>query len=202
MSRFCLAFCSGMLLAVVTGCGTSPPVHYYSLSEPVAASVEKTGDAVVIFGPFSIAQYLQRPQIVVRDNGNQMQMAEFDRWVAAPQSALVPWLAREVDRQLANGVVVAFPSIGHSNAPYRVRGTISQWDTDPSGAATLVVQWDCVMDEHTGVVPLHTSRYSAQAQRPQNYGDIVGALNATLADFAADVAGVLASALPGAARPQ
>ena len=196
MSRLCPAFCLTMLLAVVCGCGTSPPVHYYSLSQPVAATVAKTGDAVVIFGPFGIAQYLQRPQIIVRDTGNELQMAEFDRWATAPQSALVPWLAREVDRQFANGVVVAFPSVGHSGAPYRVRGTISQWDTDTSGAATLVVQWDCVMDEHTPVVPLHTSRYTAQAQRPKNYGDIVSALNATLASFATDVAGALASALP------
>ena len=196
MSRFCLVFCSAMLLEVVAGCGTSPPVHYYSLSQPVAATIEKTGDAVVTFGPFGIAQYLRRPQIIVRDTGNELQMAEFDRWATAPESALVPWLAREIDRQFANGVVVAFPSIGHSGAPYRVRGTISQWDTDTSGAATLVVQWDCVMDEHTPVVPLHTSRYTAQAQRPKNYSDIVSALNATLASFATDVAGALTSAVP------
>jgi uncharacterized lipoprotein YmbA len=183
MSRLCQAFCLTMLLAVVFGCGTSPPVHYYSLSQPVAATVAKTGDTVV------------------RDTGNEIQMAEFDRWATAPQSALVPWLAREVDRQLANAVVVAFPSVGHSGAPYRVRGTISQWDTDSAGAATLVVQWDCVMDEHSPVVPLHTSRYTAQAQRPKNYGDVVSALNATLAAFATDVAGTLAATLPASPPP-
>jgi len=36
----------------------------------------------------------------------------------------VPWLAREVDRQLGKAVVVAFPSVGHADAPYQVRGTI------------------------------------------------------------------------------
>ena len=108
----------------------------------------------------------------------------------------MPWLARDVDRQLPNAVVVAFPSVGHADAPYRVRGTISQWDTDASGAAVLVVQWECVTDEEAVLVPLRTSRYTAQATKAGNYGDIVRALNQTLADFAAEVARALSSALP------
>jgi uncharacterized lipoprotein YmbA len=171
-------------------------VNACALSEPAATSVAKTGNAVVVFGPFSVASYLQRPQIVVRDANHALQLGEFDRWAESPQVALVPWLARDVDRQLASAVVVAFPSVGHADAPYRVRGTISQWDTDASGAAVLVVQWECVTDKETVLVPLRTSRYTAQAVKAGNYGDIVRALNQTLADFAADVAGALRSTLP------
>jgi hypothetical protein len=181
---------------VLTACGTSPPARYYALSEPAATSVAKTDDAVVLFGPFHVAAYLQRPQIVVRDTNHQLQLAEFDRWAEAPQVAVVPWLARDVDRQLANAVVVAFPSVGHADAPYRVRGTISEWDTDASGAAMLVVQWECVTDKDAVLVPLRTSRYTAQAAKAGNYGDIVRALNQTLANFAAEVATALSSALP------
>jgi uncharacterized protein len=185
-----------VLLAALHACGTSPPVRYYALSEPAATSVTKTGDAVVILGPFSVPRYLQRPQIVVRDADHRLELADFDRWAEAPQVAVVPWLAREVDRQLPNAVVVAFPSVGYSGAPYRVRGTIAEWDTDADGAAVLVVQWDCVTQAGSALVPLRTSRYTAQATRPGNYGDIVHALNQTLADFAKDVAATLASALP------
>jgi hypothetical protein len=181
---------------VLAACGTSPPARYYALSEPAAASVAKTGNAVVLFGPFSVASYLQRPQIVVRDANHALQLGEFDRWAESPQVALVPWLARDVDRRLASAVVVAFPSVGHADAPYRVRGTISQWDTDASGAAVLVVQWECVTDKETVLVPLRTSRYTAQAAKAGNYGDIVRALNQTLADFAAEVAAALSSTLP------
>ncbi len=96
---------------------------------------------------------------------NELQLAEFDRWAVSPQTALVPWLARDVDRQLANAVVVAFPSVGHADAPFRVRGTISQWDTDAAGTAVLVVQWECVTDKGAVLVPLRTSRYTAQASK-------------------------------------
>jgi len=185
-----------ILLVGLGGCGTSPPARYYALSEPAATSVPKTGSAVVLFGPFDVPQYLQRPQIIVRDANQKLQLAEFDRWAEAPQVALVPWLARDVDRQLSNAVVVAFPSVGHQDAPFRVRGTIAQWDTDAAGTAVLVVQWECVTDKDAVLVPLKTSRYTAHAAKAGNYGDIVRALNQTLADFAKDVSAALTSALP------
>jgi len=194
MSRFPMG--AIVLLVGLYACGTSPPARHYALSEPAATSIAKTGSAVVLFGPFTVAQYLQRPQIVVRDTNHQLKLAEFDRWAEAPQVAVVPWLAREVDRQLANAVVVTFPSVGHADAPYRVRGTIAEWDTDAGGVAVLVVQWECATDNDVVLVPLRTSRYMAQALSPGDYGDIVAALNRTLADFAKDVAGALSSALP------
>lgn len=196
MSRFSIVVMA--LLAGLSGCGTSPPTRHYALSEPAAMSVAKTGGAVVLFGPFDVAQYLQRPQIVVRDANHQLQLAEFDRWAEPPQVAVVPWLARDVDRQLANAVVVAFPSVGHADAPYRVRGTIAQWDADAGGAAVLVVQWECVTDRGAVLLPLRTSRYTAQAANAGNYGDIVRALNETLTEFARDMAAALSSALPSA----
>jgi hypothetical protein len=185
-----------VLLACLSACGTSSPVRYYALSEPAAPTVTKTGAAVVVMGPFAVAQYLQRPAIVVRDANHRMQLAEFDQWAEAPQSALVPWLTREVDRQLAQAVVVAFPSLGHSDAHYRVRGTIAEWDADASGTAVLVVQWECVTDQNAALVALRTSRFTAQASKAGDYGDIVRALNQTLADFAKEMATALSSALP------
>jgi uncharacterized lipoprotein YmbA len=184
-----------VLLAGLCACGSSPPVNYYSLSEPAAAMVAKTGNAVVLMGPFDVAQYLKRPNIVVRDTNQRLQLAQFDQWAETPPSAIVPWLTRDVDRQLASGVVVAFPSIGHADAPYRVRGTISQWDSDAAGTAVLVVQWECVTDKGVAVIPLRTSRYTAQATRPNNYSDVVHALNQTLSEFANDMAGALSAAM-------
>ena len=198
MKRRALLAC--VLVVGLAACGTSPPVHFYSLSEPVAPTVTKTGDAVVILGPFDVAQYLKRPQIVIRHADQKLHLAQFDQWAEAPQLALVPWLAREVDRQLAQAVVMAFPPLGHSDAPYRVRGTIAQWDTDASGAAVLVVQWECVADTGPPLVPVHTSRYTAQAAKPDDYSDVVRALNQTLTEFAADIAGALSSVLSSRSR--
>ena len=189
-------FLACVLFVGLSACGTSPPVHFYALSEPAPSPIAKTGDTVVIIGPLDVAQYLKRPNIIVRDADHRLKVAQFDQWAEAPQLAIVPWLAREVDRQLAQAVVMAFPPLGHADAPYHVRGTIAEWDTDASGAAVLVVQWECASDNGPALVPVHTSRYTAQAAKPDDYSDIVRALNQTLTEFAADIAGALSSALP------
>jgi len=51
-----------LLTLLFTACFTSPQARYYGLREPAVAAVPKTGSAVVLFGPFDIAQYLRRPQ--------------------------------------------------------------------------------------------------------------------------------------------
>jgi uncharacterized lipoprotein YmbA len=184
------------LFGLLCGCGTSPSVHYYTLSEPAAETIAKTGTAIVAIGPFTVPDYLQKPYIVIRESDQRMRFAEYHRWVEAPQDALVAWLARDVDRQLAIATVVPFPSASYSDAGYRVRGAIAQWDVDERGTAVLVVQWDCQSRDDSSVLPLRTSRYTAQAGKPADYASLVQALNRTAADFGHDITTALRSALP------
>ena len=192
------------LLTLLCACGTSPPVHYYTLSEPAAASVAKTGTTIVAIGPFTVPDYLQKPYIVIRESDQRMRFAEYHRWVEAPQDALVAWLARDVDQQLAAATAVPFPSASYSEAGYRVRGAIAQWDVDEHGTAVLVVQWDCRSRDGTPLLALRTSRYTAKARKADDYSSIVQALNATVADFGRDIVAALTTALPatGDSQPQ
>jgi len=187
------------LTALLCACGTSPPVSYYTLSEPVPDSVGKTAATIVALGPFTAPDYLQKPYIVVRERDQRLRFDEYHRWADIPQDALTAWLASDVDSQLAAATVVAFPSASYSQAAYRVRGAIAQWDVDATGAAVLVVQWDCRARDDTPLLPLRTSRYTAQASRADDYPSIVRAMNDTAAAFGRDIATALAAALPGRA---
>jgi len=185
-----------VVVAALCGCGTSPPVRYYALSEPAVSTVAKTSDRVVEVGPFSLPEFLDRPQIVVRDAGHGLHFSEFDRWAESPQRAVVRWLARDVDRQLTSAVVVAFPAASRGSVGYRVRGSIGRWDVDATGGAVLVVQWECVADDGSVVLPLRTADYTADSGNPDDYGAVVSALNRTLADFARDIATALGALSP------
>ncbi len=191
---------AAVALVSISACGTSPAVRYYTLSEPSAAALDKTTTTIVTLGPFDLPEYLQRPNILVRDADQRIAYAEYDRWAEVPQEALVAWLARDVDQQLAAASVVTYPSAFMGKAQYRVRGAVAQWDVNSTGTAVLVVQWDCTAADGTPLLALRTSRYTAQAQRPNNYADIVRALNQTLAEFSGHIARDLAAALP-AERP-
>lgn len=184
-----------VLVVALSACGSSPPVRYYALDEPDVSVTPKPGAVVVEIGPFTVPEFLERPQIMIRHPGNALRFAEFDRWAESPPLAVVRWLARDVDRQLSTASVVPFPPPGPTGAGYRVRGTIGRWDVDATGAAVLVVQWDCVAEDGATVVPLRTGHYLDQADDPADYGQVVRALNRTLAAFASDIATELAAAM-------
>jgi uncharacterized protein len=183
--------------ALLVACGTSPPVHYYTLSQPAAEILGKTDGTIVALGPFTVPDYLQKPYIVIREKDQRIHFSEYQRWAEVPQDALTAWLASDVDSHLATATVVGFPSASFSQADYRVRGAIAQWDVDTSGTAVLVVQWDCRARDGTSLLPLRTSRYTAQASKVDDYSSIVRALNETAAAFGRDITTALAAALPG-----
>ena len=192
MSRHAIIALSFALLAA---CGTSPPVRYYTLSEPPSATSSKTAGTIVALGPFTVPEYLEKPYIVIREKDQQMRFAEYHRWAEIPQDALTAWLASDVDSQLSEATVVAFPSANFSRADYRLRGAIAQWDVDVNGTAVLVVQWDCRASDDTPLLPVRTSRYTAQASNADDYPSIVQAMNETVAAFGRDITTALAASL-------
>src|SRR4029077_20912698 len=66
------------------GCFGSKPTRFYMLSTVAPAagtSVASSGDSrVIAVGPVSIPDYVDRPQIVLRENANQVQISSFDNW--------------------------------------------------------------------------------------------------------------------------
>ena len=77
-------------LMVLLGCGSTQPARFYALSsmkEAKMAPGAKTGlsGVAVGIGPIRIADYLDRPDIVTRDTGNRLKLAEFELWATRRQ---------------------------------------------------------------------------------------------------------------------
>jgi uncharacterized protein len=80
---WCFAI-SVALLVVLTGCASTPPSRFYTLSAmpkvlPVNLPADLPGDFSLGVGPVNIPQYLDREQIVTRVGENELVLAEFDR---------------------------------------------------------------------------------------------------------------------------
>ena len=63
----------------LTGClGTSKAPNFYTFdTQPVETSKSELALAV---GPFELPEYLNRPQIVIRGEDEQLIVRQFDRW--------------------------------------------------------------------------------------------------------------------------
>jgi len=190
-----------MLLVVLAiglaACGASPPVRFYDLVAETSPATAKSADRLIGIGPFSMPDYLKRPQIVVRGSGNSLALAEFDRWAETPDQAFTRWLGGEIDPRLAAGVAVGYPYAGVGPVDVRVRGAVQRWDTDAAGHAALVVQWGVVDAQDQTLVRVRTTSYSAPVTNPDDYAARVAAMQATLVAFAAEITRSLEQALEG-----
>ena len=180
-----------LAMALAAACATSPQPRYYRLLAQAAPAAAADGPAVIV-GPFQLAEYLARPQIVARTGANRVAIDDFERWAEPLQANFQSVVAANVGRLLGSDRVLEFPAQTILKGAQRVSGRVVRFDVDGSGEAVLEVQWG-ITDAAGGVQARgRVARYTALAS-----GDTmdarVAALNATVGDFSADVAAALKS---------
>lgn len=184
------------LMLLATACGTSPPVHYYSLKSTVAPPTDSgTGRHVIGFGPLDFPGYLKRPQIVTRRADGEITIDDFRRWAEPLDEAVHRIVAASIERLVDDVSVVSYPYHTMVKPDYRVYGDVIRFDVDEAGNAILRVQWGIATADRETVLPPRRAWYSARAASTDTNA-VVEALNTLVADFSRDVAEQLRTALP------
>lgn len=181
----------GLLVLLAGACATSPPPRYFrlaALAEPAAAT-SASGTAVII-GPFQLAEYLDRPQLLTRDGQNGVTVSYFERWAEPLDANFQSVVAANVGRLLGSDQVLEFPAQSIVKDGRRVTGRVLQLDVDDAGLAVLEVQWAVLDGTGNLARPGRVSRYEAPADG-RDTDARVAALNATVTAFSSDVAAAL-----------
>ena len=188
---------SAVYLLVLSACGSSPPVRYYSLN-PIDTDYQQDPDDAVMLGigPLSIPDYLNRSQIVTRDVDAQMRVDDFSRWTEPLADSMHRIISTDVDNLLHGVVVVMYPydAVVRSHLDYRLVGDVNRFDADSSGLVVLEIQWAIVDTEANLLVPARRNRYQAQMVTSGDFGAMVAAMNDVLSQFSRDIAGRLKAA--------
>jgi uncharacterized lipoprotein YmbA len=178
-------------LAVLTAtCATSPSPRYFRLAalvEPAAAGASGATERAVIVGPFQLAEYLDRPQLVTRDGDNGVQVADYERWAEPLEASFQAVVTTNVGRLLGSDRVLEFPAQTILKAERRVTGRIVRLDGDAAGLAVLEVQWGVLDGAGAVLLPGRLSRFEARAGGA-GAAARVAAMNATVTAFSAEVA--------------
>ncbi|QLH40097.1 MAG: membrane integrity-associated transporter subunit PqiC [Defluviicoccus sp.] len=181
------------------------PTTYYTLAAesspantPAPASARR-GPAIVALGPVQMPDYLDRPQIVVRETDYRLHLATTDVW-AAPLSDMVPRvLIDDLSRRLPGTRVVGFPQVSGPNFEYRVSVDITRFDVDAEGTATLAARWQIYPAASTRAVVVEDSTAERRSSE-SGYPAAVAALSGTLADLSDRIAQTLIT-LPVSTSP-
>ena len=176
-------------MVLLTGCGSSPPVRYYTL-EPLDTNyvTDPEGSPVLGVGPMRVPDYLDRNQIVVRGANAELIVYDFDRWAEPLDEALHRILATNVDTFIDDVIVIAYPYNALMAYDYRVVGRIDRFDASAGGDAVFAVHWAISDRDGDPVTQPRRSRYTAQVSNVDDPGSIARALSQCLGQCSKDIA--------------
>lgn len=177
--------------SMAAGCASSPAPRYYRLVAQAAPAPATDGPAVIV-GPFQLAEYLARPQIVSQGDGNRVAIDDHERWAEPLEANFQSVVAANVGRLLGSDRVLEFPAQTILKDARRVSGRVVRFDVDGSGGAVLEVQWGITDAAGAVQAPGRVSRYTRRVDGDTTDAG-VAALNMAVGDFSADVAAALRS---------
>jgi uncharacterized lipoprotein YmbA len=103
---------AALVLALLAACASSPPAHFYTLSDTAPEATPPAGVGSITISSVTIPGEIDRPEIVRRKGPNQLSISELDRW-AGP---LDETIRRVLTDDIARRVPTPAPGQQHSIA--------------------------------------------------------------------------------------
>ncbi|MFP4245648.1 MAG: membrane integrity-associated transporter subunit PqiC [Halochromatium sp.] len=139
-----------LMLALLSACATSPSSRFYTLTPlPEAAGRGadiRGGDLAIGIGPVVFPQFLDRPQLVVRDGSNRLELEEFNRWGGTLQDDFLRVWGENLGHLLNTSRILILPSEARLPLDFRITAEVVSFEGRRGDEATLKVRW-AVMDQ-------------------------------------------------------
>lgn len=177
-------------LVWLAGCtGKSPRADFYTLgatpaSGPTAALSKEIAIAV---GPVTIPAELDRKQIVTRDGGNRITVAELSRWAGPLQDSIAAVLTANLATRLGTEKVA--PHSRESLFPFthHVILNINRFDGHPEKEAILDATWSLKQTGVSAPLLVRHAEIRAPVTAP-GYTGLVAAQSQALAELSTQIA--------------
>jgi uncharacterized lipoprotein YmbA len=131
-----------LTLALVGGCGSSPKSSFYTLSsERPQEQVDTRTPAAITIGIVTVPDIVDRPQLVLRVDANQVALAEFDRWADPLKSQIRRVIAADLALQFPGALVSGYPQNVDPASTYLVSIDVQSFESAPGDAASMTGLW-------------------------------------------------------------
>ena len=189
----------GFIALLVSGCGSSTPSRFYTLTslksaEPMRQPAGEKIKTIVRIGPVDIPDYLDKPQIVTRTGQNELSIAEFDRWGGSLRNDVSRVLIENLSSIFIAGGVTVVPWKQFAPGAYRVPLTITRLDVTPGGSLYLKAQFSIIDKDGRTVTVIRETSISRPVDGT-GYNVVVAAISDALAELSREVAGSVRSAI-------
>ncbi len=123
---------------LLAGCAAGSKSFYVLTSDGPAPS---GGGTAIGVGPITLAEYIDRPNLVTAESPNQLSVAEDHRWAGDLASSITRVTAANLGRRLHTGNVRTYPWRNDSEINYQVTLDIRQLHGAQDGYAVIEAGW-------------------------------------------------------------
>jgi len=183
-------------MLVLGGClgggSQTPPTRYFVLNSLHTAQnknhpVAELKDAVVVVGPLTLTQVLDRPQIIIRQSNNEIRVLDLDRWAEPLQENLTRVVVDNLAVLLSNGRVIRFPPARSIPVTYQIIIEVTRFDGNPKEQVMLRARWGILGDNGDSVL-LKQESVLNEPSNGDTIAEMVSAQSRLVAKFSRDLA--------------
>jgi uncharacterized lipoprotein YmbA len=133
--------CACTLLCALLAACAAPPSRYYALEAPSLPPGQNATGVSIAVGPATVAEAIDRPQLVVRRSGSKVDVLEEDRWADTPKREIPRVLAAHLANLLPNAQVAPYPQYAAAAAKWQILLDVQTFDALPGDEVTVEVVW-------------------------------------------------------------
>jgi uncharacterized lipoprotein YmbA len=171
---------------VLGGCASSPPEHFYSLSNGLGMAPAPAARAsyYIEMPAVTVPKQLTRNQLLVTTGEGRMDLLEQERWSAPPAAEIGQALSLAVSGEL--GTIDAFRTPVPENAPvYRISTNVQRFESAPGRYALIDAVWSV---RQVGSTQVLTCRSVAQETVGAGYDALVAGHRRAVVRIGSDIA--------------
>ncbi|MDD2391106.1 MAG: PqiC family protein [Desulfobacterales bacterium] len=197
MPRVILCLITSACLLIPAGCfnigSNTRPANTYFMLSPVTApnpalQSGSAGQAGVIgVGPVELATYLNRPNIMIRINRNELRAADFARWAEPLTDNFSRTLAENISILAPENRIIMFPWNRTQRTDYQISVNVIRFDGTFGDNVTLISRWTLSEKNGENILLSRQSTFS-EPLPDRNYAVMVSALSRTLESLSREIA--------------
>lgn len=171
----------------MAGC-SQPSKSYYVLTS--TGPVPSGGGVSLGIGPITVAEYIDRPNLVVQEAPNQLGVSEDHRWAGDLSASIARVMTANLGREMHTGNVRTYPWLRDDEIRYQIILDIRQLHSGEDGYAVIEAGWRVysLPDRHLKASRTFTDREPLDSD---GYQAMVAAQSRLLGRLADNIAGAL-----------
>jgi uncharacterized lipoprotein YmbA len=129
-------------LALVAGCASSPQSSFYTLTPvPPAEQADTAAPKTITIGAVMVPEIVDRPQLVLRVNANEVNFDEFARWADSLKAQVRRVIAADLALQFPSALVSGYPGTVDPTSSYQVSIDVESFESAVGDTSAVSVLW-------------------------------------------------------------